>query len=265
MPDADRHPERLPPACWNEAFAALPLEAPDEAQRARIVATLQARTGLRLARTRARRLPWAVGGALAAGIALALVVAWPPPPPASPSPVAARPSTPRRTAPAAVESPVRAPAERRASTGIASAQRVDSGPALPPRRARPAAAATRGAQVPPALPQPAATRTATAASPSDSDALIRLQRESAQLEALVMLARNDRVASAPAAVMASELDDRVASIDAALTDPQLGETERRQLWQQRVEALRELAGLEGTQRWLAANGESYDGALVSVD
>ncbi|MFY0084500.1 hypothetical protein ABTP93_20695, partial [Acinetobacter baumannii] len=81
----------------------------------------------------------------------------------------------------------------------------------------------------------------------------------------VMLARNDRVASAPAAVMASELDDRVASIDAALTDPQLGETERRQLWQQRVEALRELAGLEGTQRWLAANGESYDGALVSVD
>ena len=44
MPDADRHPERLPPACWNEAFAALPLEAPDEAQRARIVATLQART-----------------------------------------------------------------------------------------------------------------------------------------------------------------------------------------------------------------------------
>jgi len=41
--------------------------------------------------------------------------------------------------------------------------------------------------------------------------------------------------------------------------------QREALWRERVRTLRDLAGVETTQLWLAAQGERYDGALVSVD
>ncbi|UJB18083.1 MULTISPECIES: hypothetical protein [Lysobacter] len=95
--------------------------------------------------------------------------------------------------------------------------------------------------------------------------LRELQTESAQLEALVTLTRDDRVASATAALMSSDLDQRLSLIDTALTDAALPAEQRLALWRQRVGALRALAGVESTQRWFAARGERYDDALVRVD
>ncbi|MGH8081807.1 MAG: hypothetical protein ACREP7_14630, partial [Lysobacter sp.] len=80
---------------------------------------------------------------------------------------------------------------------------------------------------------------ASAANPSQTtDPLLQLQAESAQLEALVALTRDDRVASASAAVMSSDLDQRLRLIDAALIDGTLPTDQRVSLWRQRVGALR---------------------------
>jgi hypothetical protein len=91
-----------------------------------------------------------------------------------------------------------------------------------------------------------------------------LQQESARLEALVALARDDRMASAPAAVMSATLDDRIRLIDAALTQGGLDVATRASLWSERVDTLQDLASLEGTRRWMAAHGASMD-AVARVD
>ncbi|MBX9399884.1 hypothetical protein K4L06_01065 [Lysobacter sp. BMK333-48F3] len=111
----------------------------------------------------------------------------------------------------------------------------------------------------------AVDRIAAAGGSFGAAALARLQGESAQLESLVALARDDRVGSGAATLMSAELDHGIAAIDAALSASGIGETERVALWQQRVDALRALAGVEGSQRWYAARGERYEDALVRVD
>ena len=92
-----------------------------------------------------------------------------------------------------------------------------------------------------------------------------LYAQSAQLEALLAYARDDRVSSGTAATVSAQLDQRVASIDAALAQPHLTATRQRDLWRQRVDALRTLASFETNRRLLSAQGEHYDGALVRVD
>lgn len=116
-------------------------------------------------------------------------------------------------------------------------------------------------------PAPADIQATTNAPPTDAatDKLQALQAESARLEALLQLARDERVSSATAAAVAGELDARVAGIDAALMQPSLPVDRQLALWQGRVDALRSVAGFEGTRRWLVANGSRYDGALVRVD
>lgn len=114
-----------------------------------------------------------------------------------------------------------------------------------------------------ALPPTAADADAIAS--ANQDPLQRLYAESGQLESLLQLARDDRVASGTAAAMAGELDARIASIDAALMQPDLPRPRQLQLWQDRVDMLRSAAGFEGTRRWLAAQGARYDAALVQVD
>jgi hypothetical protein len=174
-----------------------------------------------------------------------------------------------------------------------TADRIASAPATAPRRTldRPtrlaagaatdalatnAPASTRAATPPTAatapatLAPPSTTATATALASADGEArLLRelgeLQAESAQLEALVALTRDEQVGSATATVMSSELDERVRLIDATLIAGSLPAAQRLSLWQQRVGALRTLAGVESTQRWFAARGERYDDALVRVD
>lgn len=113
-----------------------------------------------------------------------------------------------------------------------------------------------------------ATPSAAVAPPpatSPADPLEQLYFESAQLEALLAVARDDRVSSATAAVLAEAYEDRLAAIDAALARPGLDSETQVSLWQQRVEGLRSLTGFESNRRWLAAQGTRYDGAVVLVD
>ena len=100
---------------------------------------------------------------------------------------------------------------------------------------------------------------------ASAEALEQLYAESAQLEALLAMARDERVSSGTAAALAGDLDRQLAGIDAALMQPGLSRAQQLALWQQRVGALRSVVSFEGTRRWLAARGERYDGALVSVD
>ncbi len=98
-----------------------------------------------------------------------------------------------------------------------------------------------------------------------NETLEQLHAESAQLEALLAMARDERVSSAAAASVANDLDGQLAQIDAALMQPDLPLARQRALWRERVQTLRTVVGFEGTRRLLAAEGERYDGALVRVD
>lgn len=100
---------------------------------------------------------------------------------------------------------------------------------------------------------------------ASTDALEQLYAQSAQLESLLAMARDERVSSGTAAALAGDLDRQLASIDTALMQPGLSRAQQVALWQQRVDALRSVVSFEGTRRWLAAQGERYDGALVSID
>lgn len=265
MPDADRTSLPPPPASWGDAFAALPLEAPDRDALPRVLARLPHEAAMRR-----RRIARRFGGAvLAASVLVALVIAWPRTSTQDAAPLqVARHDEPAPTAPSTAATPPNVATPSPAIDTVVAQDKPAPAASEPRRtpRAKPKRALLRTEpERAVAAVEPAATQTPAATSTSTDDALVRLQQEGAQLEALVAAVRDDRVTSAPAAVMASQLDGRIALIDVALSDSQLAETERLQLWQQRVSALRELAGLETTQRWLAANGESYDGALVSLD
>lgn len=111
---------------------------------------------------------------------------------------------------------------------------------------------------------PAAADPVPATVPTDI-AFDALYAQSAQLESLIAVARDGRVASATGTMLAGDLERRIGSIDAALSQPALTDAQRADLWRERIAALRELAGVETTQRWLAARGERYEGALVRVD
>lgn len=112
----------------------------------------------------------------------------------------------------------------------------------------------------------ATTAAGTETQPAQAQPTIeQLYAESARLEALLQYARDDRVSSASAAAVASEMDARVATIDRALMQPGLSPEQQLWLWRNRVDALRSQAGFESTRRWLAANGERYDGAVARVD
>ncbi|MUV12730.1 hypothetical protein [Noviluteimonas gilva] len=118
----------------------------------------------------------------------------------------------------------------------------------------------------PAAPttQVAATSTTTT-QPATPDALETLYAESAQLEGLLALARDDSVASGAAVEVGADLDSELARIDAALRQPHLDRDGQLALWRARVDTLRSAVSFESTRRWMAVHGERYDGALVRVD
>jgi hypothetical protein len=70
--------------------------------------------------------------------------------------------------------------------------------------------------------------------------------------------------SASTTMLSLAFEERVQRVDAALSDPALDDASRQLLWQQRVSLLREYAGVQGTRQWLAAQGATLDGALVST-
>jgi hypothetical protein len=158
----------------------------------------------------------------------------------------------------------------------AVAQRLDARRRRVPRWLPLAAAAVLALAVVPAwLPQPGDGQPAANTTPPAAIAqqkvdvepatLEQLHAESARLEALLQYARDGRVASGAAAMMAAEFDARITAVDAALMQPGISPERRMQLWRERVDMLRDFAGFESTRRWLAASGERYDGALVHVD
>ena len=107
------------------------------------------------------------------------------------------------------------------------------------------------------LPDPVA---ATAAPVS----LESLMIESAQLENYLSAVANDDMASASTAALGLEFEDRLRQLDVALSTPTLEPATRLQLWQQRVNLLRDYAGVQGTSQWLATDGKTLDGALVAT-
>ena len=113
----------------------------------------------------------------------------------------------------------------------------------------------------PPTPVPVTEPVAASTAPTTLD---NLMAESAQLENYISATSNDDVASASAAVLGLEFEDRLRQLDVALSSPTLDPQNRLQLWQQRVNLLRDYAGLQGTSQWLASDGATLDGALVAT-
>lgn len=282
MPDAS-DPRGRAPLGWGDAFAALPFESAPADAWARVAAQLDARVAPAAPPTTApvavatrhhgrrrfaRTTGW-LGAATAA--ALALVVAWPRHDapqalPASNDAVASsvapapdatsKPSTATTSPAPAIDTELAAGsnAPKNDATAIALPKVVEAArkPRLAARDASAHGDTSRSASP---------TADARAADGKQLDALYA---ESARLEALLALARDDRVSSASAAVLSSELDAQVAGIDASLAQPGLDAAQRSALWQARVDALRQAAGFESTQRVLASQGDG-GALLVSVD
>lgn len=274
MPDAERNHDPLA-ADWSGAFAALPMEAPPADGWQRIARALDAPSR----RTRSRTARWPAWLAMAATVSAVALVPVLMRNAATPDAPADTRTTTHTPAPASTPLPTASNPTGRAGAPAAAAlpsaqgdtpDAVVKAPATSPRKRRPSPTTPPHESEPrrlvaeaPATPSMAADGADVAA--RNALALESLQSESAQLEALVALARDERVASANAAALTAELDERIGRIDASLSQPTLDDADRLALWQERVTAMRELAGIETTQRWLTARGERYDGALVSID
>ena len=261
MPDTGRFEPRMPgppdaPAEWHDAFAALPAETPTPDGWQRLRARLPAAAP-------ARRARWPWGVAMAASLLLAALLPWRLPAPSAGDPgiatgaIAVSEATPT---PAQAIVPAREPAhaqpvaqparpEARAPTLVASGTHM-----------RPSTASR-----PDATPSHPGSQVATTQDAATADALDGLYARSAQLESLLALARDERVASGAAAALTETLEARVATVDAALSQPDLTTAQRNSLWDTRIDALQQLVGIEATQRLYAARGQSYDAALVTVD
>lgn len=245
------------PAGWGDAFAALPMATPDGHAWQRLQA--------RLPEAAARHSRWPVWLAVAASLALAVVLPlrFRQAPPiesiaSDPAPqVAVVDTVPSEVAQAATGQGTAPPAMGQAAPAGIPARVAREGRKRPLRLA-PSQRPIRTVAVPAGTP-----RLATAN--HDADRLEPLYAESAQLEGLLALARDDQVAAGSGAALVDALDQRVAGIDGALADPTLDPGLRARLWGERVETLRQLVGIETTQRLLSARGENYDAALVSID
>ena len=266
MPD-DTRMLRPAPRDWADAFAALPPETPPGDAWAKIAAEI--RPVAETPRLRRPRRPLWLAVAAAAALAIALPLLWRPAPDASLQPVVAdRPATSvdainpdealRNPGPVEIakapDDPPAAIAERSGlqpagETKMPDAARTDAGARVAQRRATPARKPARSG----------------ATSAPDETALAALYAQSAQLEGLLEMARDERVVTGTAAALSDELDAKVAGIDAALIQPGLDPRRRAELWRLRVDALQQLVGIEATQRLYAARGQSYDVALVSID
>lgn len=238
MPDSRA---RAPlPRDWADAFGNLPLEAPPEGAWQRIAAALPPiHTPVR--RTQWRRPALALA-ATAFFAAVAPLLPWrtavdtPLPPAHAPLPAIAT-----RLPRVATPEPLVRPAE------VAAVAVQDA-----PRVARSAPAS--GAQRTPGHAMPARQD-----SPAPLDALYT---ESARLEAVLAQLPDNTVGNVAMLAVSADLQDQVAHIDLALSQPALRESTRAALWQQRVDTLRQLTGVEATQRWqVALDGTAADTAV----
>lgn len=252
------------PDNWTEAFAALPQEAPP--------AQGWERVSERLAVRRRSRLPAWIGLATAAALVLTVTL-WErhePQPRVEPSHarLASQPATTQRSmAPLYKNNEPTQPTVGAAEAAITKPEIHRNPEVRIAADAAPTKPAPTKIPVEPSHARLASTPKATQIMQTTERSmapLYELYAESAQLEALLTLARDDRVSSAGAALLSDELDAQVAAVDASLAQSDLDDDERLRLWQARVDALRQAAGFESTQRLLASQGRS-DVMLVSVD
>lgn len=296
MPDARNQrdeSERPQAGDWAAAFAALPEESPAGDGWQRLQARLPVRQPVRV---RTRVPLWLAGVAAAAAIVLAVAIPLRMLPDVgriADAPTVTAPTTPRPeraidvsvAGKAAVDAP---PIDAVATAGRQTAVRTDAGDKEPTPRlvagSNAPASIARTAPTQSNNDDPARQASAAAATPGDtalvaadtpspdtedasSDAtrLEALYAQSAQLESLLALARDDRVSSGMASALSDGMTARLAGIDAALIQPGLDAQQRADLWGERVAALQQLVGIETTQRLYAARGQHYQAALVSID
>lgn len=255
-----------PPTDWHDAFAALPLETPPADGWSRIAATLAP------APRRSRRLrSWAIAAAAACLAALPALVLLRGPAPgghgagrvASTAPASATLPMPE-AAPGPSASAVSSPP---ASSAAAAAPALASTSEARPGQVLPQPAPSLAPDTPPRVPAPHATTPRavrdTAATSTHMDALYT---ESARLEALVAGLSDMQAGDGVQLALASSLRQQVAGIDEAIASGGLDEHTRNGLWQQRVDTLRQLAGIAADQRWnaLYGDGGSAGYALVQV-
>lgn len=245
MPDTGNAGYRDPaaPMQWVDAFAALPLESVQPQTWERLRARLPA--------TPVRRR-WPVWLAAAASLAVMVAVPW----------------------------------RMHSGGGVPTGLDHEPAPAItigqlgsPPPAPAPAAAPVEETASPPPAPiadndAPPARATATIRRPHRASApppaspeanLEPLYAESARLEELLALTRDDSVASGGIAALAVNVNAELADIDSVLAQPGLETSLRTELWHQRVDTLRQLAGIETTRLLLTARGETGDVVLVTVD
>jgi hypothetical protein len=98
---------------------------------------------------------------------------------------------------------------------------------------------------------------------SQSIELASLMSESARLERLVAAANDDGASSATAAALSLEYEDRLHALDAQL-EANRDQGKQLALWQQRVQLLRDVAAVETSRHYLAAEGRNLDVALVAA-
>lgn len=271
MPDTgdfDNRNASASPTSWADAFAAVPQDTPDAGGWQRLQARMPAATAT-APRVR-RRWPLWLAAAASLGLALALPL-WMSHeaaigPPATTS--AQRTVTP---IPAMVEPEQLAttslPAQR--EPGRATSATDDGGNAIATAKPGSASASSNPPRIAPArrpvrtVAEPAGANRLAASDPS-TQPIDALYAESAQLEQLLAMVRDERVASGASAALSSDLDDRVAGIDAALAQPGLDAADRDRLWRQRVDAMQQLVGIE-TTRMLSARDDTFNASLVSID
>ncbi len=218
------------PRDWGDAFAALPLATPPAAGWQRLTAALPpVQAPARPARWRRPALAVVATTFFAAVIPLMHWRGVETPPPLQRSSGTAI-TADASTTPAATVVETVVPA---------------SAPRLVPETSAPATLA--------AAPQ--VHRPAERATPARLDALYT---ESARLEAVLAQLPDSSAGNVAALAVSAELQDQVSHIDLALSQPALPDVTRTALWEQRVDTLRQLTGVEATQRWqVALNDDGY--------
>ena len=270
MPDADRPREyNASPSDWSTAFAALPQAEPPRDCWHRLATQLPKHTRSTHSRS-ASRAKWPVWLATAASLALAAAVPlalMDAVPDTAPSP---SPTLPATQSVARVSTPPSAAAveEADAAPAIAAVERDTAGSEPQPQArvasVEPTPAPSLANRTPVSSPVADQVDPDTVADTRPQLRLAEIQQESARLEALLAMAHDDRVGSGTGAMLAAQMQSRLSQIDSVLASDVLDDDERLALWDARVDTLRDLTGLETTERWFAAEGRAYDTALVQV-
>ncbi|UOV00765.1 hypothetical protein [Pseudoxanthomonas mexicana] len=235
MPDS-RAREPLP-RDWGDAFGGLPLETPPEGAWQRVAIALPPAPAPHRTRWRRPALALAATAFFAAVVPL---LHWRT---TVDSPLSSQPAPLPEIATSA---PLVATPEPLARASIAA----EAQDAYTSARSAPA---SRARQTP---------ERALRARQHDPARLDALYTESARLEAVLAQLPDSTVGNVAILAVSADLQDQVAHIDLALSQPALQESARAALWQQRVDTLRQLTGVEATQRWqVALNDTSADTAI----